>query len=399
MQSEMESNLQDMRGKYTASETKRQQLDREMSESKYSLEKCENKLHLAQQQTRLFEKEVKSLRALLKSFDSEFKIGKPTVDHALAEKDKVIEDVRGQLDECRQEAKTLIDKLNEREDKIEKQKAVLSVEASVEQKPALDSAIVQSQKDEIALLKHQLQRLRDELFGLQKAAGQDFVPSQTRVLHLVNNPASVEAVSRGKTQQPPSQKFNTALEELRHLREENRRLQDLVIQRTDEISNSSSSSNSANQLSSSNVVDQSQQRESVMDTSAVVTAADANNTSFNVLGPDSNKMNQRLKEMFKERITCFREAVYLLTGYKIDLYSADASNGGHPRLRLRSMYAEDPDDSLLFQWRGNKLELMETPFAGKLDPRLFSMLQVSNSVPAFLCNVTLELFENQTFMG
>ena len=63
------------------------------------------------------------------------------------------------------------------------------------------------------------------------------------------------------------------------------------------------------------------------------------------------------------------------------------------------MYAEDPDDSLLFQWRGNNLELIEMPFAGKLDPRLFSMLQVSNSVPAFLCNVTLELFENQTFMG
>lgn len=32
---------------------------------------------------------------------------------------------------------------------------------------------------------------------------------------------------------------------------------------------------------------------------------------------DSAKLNQRLKEMFKERITSFREAVYLLTGYKV----------------------------------------------------------------------------------
>ena len=32
---------------------------------------------------------------------------------------------------------------------------------------------------------------------------------------------------------------------------------------------------------------------------------------------DNNKMNARLKEMFKERITAFREAVYLLTGYKV----------------------------------------------------------------------------------
>ena len=44
---------------------------------------------------------------------------------------------------------------------------------------------------------------------------------------------------------------------------------------------------------------------------------------------DSNKLNQRLKEMFKERITAFREAVYLLTGYKVDLYAPEASTGGN----------------------------------------------------------------------
>ena len=32
---------------------------------------------------------------------------------------------------------------------------------------------------------------------------------------------------------------------------------------------------------------------------------------------DASKLNQRLKEMFKERITSFRESVYLLTGYKV----------------------------------------------------------------------------------
>jgi hypothetical protein len=104
----------------------------------------------------------------------------------------------------------------------------------------------------------------------------------------------------------------------------------------------------------------------------------------------------RLKEMFKELISSFREAVYLLTGYKIDLYAA--TNGGYPRLRLRSMYAEDPDDSLLFQWRDNALELMETPFATKLDQKLFDYLSTCNSVPAFLSNVTMDLFDNQTFM-
>ena len=72
---------------------------------------------------------------------------------------------------------------------------------------------------------------------------------------------------------------------------------------------------------------------------------------------------------------------------------------GHARLRLRSMYAENPDDSFLFQWKGETLELLDTPFAGKLDPKLFAYLSSCNSVPSFLANVTLELFDNQTFLG
>jgi mitotic spindle assembly checkpoint protein MAD1 len=124
----------------------------------------------------------------------------------------------------------------------------------------------------------------------------------------------------------------------------------------------------------------------------------SSSSSSSASAADSNKLNQRLKEMFKERITSFREAVYLLTGYKVDLYAPDAATGGHARLRLRSMYAEDPDDSLLFQWKGETLELMETPFAGKLNPKLFAYLSSCNSVPAFLANVTLELFDNQTFL-
>ena len=61
-----------------------------------------------------------------------------------------------------------------------------------------------------------------------RATGQDFAPNQTRVLHFVNNPASTAAVAAGRSQ--PLQKFSTTLEELRHIREENRRLRDMVIQ-------------------------------------------------------------------------------------------------------------------------------------------------------------------------
>lgn len=47
--------------------------------------------------------------------------------------------------------------------------------------------------------------------------------------------------------------------------------------------------------------------------SLAVSQSSNNNNS----GIDSSKMNQRLKEMFKERITSFREGIYLLTGYRV----------------------------------------------------------------------------------
>ena len=42
-------------------------------------------------------------------------------------------------------------------------------------------------------------------------------------------------------------------------------------------------------------------------------------SNSNTGGVDPNKMNQRLKTIFRERINQFREAVYLLTGYKVSV--------------------------------------------------------------------------------
>lgn len=41
-------------------------------------------------------------------------------------------------------------------------------------------------------------------------------------------------------------------------------------------------------------------------------------TSQSAPAGDADKRNTRLKEMFKERITAYREAVYLLFGYKVE---------------------------------------------------------------------------------
>jgi len=58
---------------------------------------------------------------------------------------------------------------------------------------------------------------------------------------------------------------------------------------------------------------------------------------------DATKLHARLKEKFREHLNWFREAVYLLTGFRVDMTT---SGGEAPRVRLRSMFAEREDDAL-----------------------------------------------------
>lgn len=113
---------------------------------------------------------------------------------------------------------------------------------------------------------------------------------------------------------------------------------------------------------------------------------------------DTTKVNARLKEVFKEKIAQYREAVYLLTGYRIDLLTVDSIPRAQTRLRLRSMYGERPEDAIEFMWRDQvTLELLDSPFVSDhLDQRFLRYLQASKSVPAFLASVTLDLQEKQT---
>lgn len=84
----------------------------------------------------------------------------------------------------------------------------------------------------------------------------------------------------------------TITNEIRQLKEENMRLREAIIMKTE--------------------------KDSQLNTT-VANSSDGNNTSAvnRSTTVDSDKLNMRLKAMFKERISCFREAVYLLTGYKV----------------------------------------------------------------------------------
>jgi mitotic spindle assembly checkpoint protein MAD1 len=342
----------------------------EKKESDYQIERASSRLRLAQQQTKLYEGEVVSLRALLQSFDVEFSIGRPSDSTLLHMKDEVIASLRDVVEKCRSEAKSL-------SIQVENLMAAQDDTLSQIDKKEMTVDTIQGGTDKEGGSRESI--LKDELIALQMFTGVDFVPGKTKVLHLSDNPCSQALGSRANT--------GTSSLPREHLK---RLLREAV-------------KGGPPGVISVGGMDRSGENELFREDSAGGDISVAHNGTSLSAGAsstiaDSNKLNQRLKEMFKDRITSFREAVYLLTGYKVDLYAADTTTGGHARLRLRSMYADNPEDSLLFQWRGDKLELMETPFASKLDSKLFTYLSTCNSVPCFLSNVTLDLFDNQTFL-
>ena len=97
-------------------------------------------------------------------------------------------------------------------------------------------------------------------------------------------------------------------------------IDDAADEGTEIASSSSSSSSSSNNTgngsgANQNLAPASQSQSQPPQHTAAISEAIA--AALAAAAADSNKMNTRLKEMFKERITSFREAVYLLTGFKV----------------------------------------------------------------------------------
>lgn len=117
-------------------------------------------------------------------------------------------------------------------------------------------------------------------------------------------------------------------------------------------------------------------------------------------GVDPNKLHQRLKESFKEQINMFREGVYLITGYKIDMIHTH--NGSS--FRVRSVYAEREEDYLEFYWpKGVKepkaLDLGASAFAKVLSTtHSYQYLKKYDSCPAFVASAQLSQFEKCTIV-
>ncbi len=122
--------------------------------------------------------------------------------------------------------------------------------------------------------------------------------------------------------------------------------------------------------------------------------------SSSKLAPDPDKLNQRLKQNFKEQIALFREGVYLMTGFKVDMLPGTE----RPTFRVRSMFAEREEDHLMLKWpKGGEtiksLDILGTELANLLAASpSYEYMTKFHSLPAFLASVQLSLFEKQTMM-
>ena len=107
--------------------------------------------------------------------------------------------------------------------------------------------------------------------------------------------------------------------------------------------------------------------------------------------------NRELKALFKQHMSWFREAIYLLTGWKVDMKQGAGGGKEQATIKLRSVFAEREDDMLMFSWGSGGLELLETTFVKRLDTKIFTYLRTCKSIPAFTSAVTMHLFEMNTF--
>jgi hypothetical protein len=146
----------------------------EKDEAVFQAERTAAKLRVAQRQTKLFEGEVSSLRALISSFDVEFNLGRPLNDTLFQMKDRIISGLQSDLDQVRSEAKLFAEQVEVLEQKLlqGQKKHVISLGGG-------HSDGKQTIEEDKHLRQEAL--LKEELMALKAFTGVDFVPHKTKV--------------------------------------------------------------------------------------------------------------------------------------------------------------------------------------------------------------------------
>ncbi|KAG2441944.1 hypothetical protein HXX76_003549 [Chlamydomonas incerta] len=116
---------------------------------------------------------------------------------------------------------------------------------------------------------------------------------------------------------------------------------------------------------------------------------------------ECEKAMHRLKSVFKERITVFREACYSLFGYRVDMTAeattaADAA-GAPTTFTLKPQHADDPAALLVFRYSSGRMELVPNAFTrDRLSREVETFVRKFSCIPALTANLTMENFQKQT---
>uniref|UniRef100_A0A3B3ZRU4 Mitotic spindle assembly checkpoint protein MAD1 n=1 Tax=Periophthalmus magnuspinnatus TaxID=409849 RepID=A0A3B3ZRU4_9GOBI len=335
----------------------------ERSQSELQSEACQQRACTAEEQRRreaqdslvrrlqkrllLLTKERDGMRGILESYDSE--LGATEYSPQLNRRVKEAEDLLQKTQSHNTEMEAQLTKAQEECGFLRLQLHTVSI--------CVCRGLRFRQKiEDLEAERQRLEQLNGELeMRLEKHTLQgDFDPAKTRLLHFKMNPTAVAKQQR-------QQEVDSLQEEVTRLRELVR-----VVQESGAQDESSVLGLSLSLPPSKEVLELRKQKES------------------------SELKNQRLKEVFQKKIQEFRTVCYVLTGYQIDITTAN-------QYRLTSVYAEHMDDSLLFKkGSSGSMQLMETEFSKTLGEMVSLHLHHQKSIPAFLSAVTLDLFSKQT---
>lgn len=258
------------------------------------------------------------------------------------------------LESSLKQSQEFIQKMESAQKSMATPTAVKKYEARIER---LEKVLADAKQENEKLAKH-LEKTEMELAVFEKRLGKgEYNVETTKIVHLAVNPTRELLESKAK------------FSDFDKLRQENEALRARINKLTDGEVIESSSLSGEDKLTTT--------------------------TSYDTV-EGLKKLNQRLKQVFGDQSRHYREAVSLLTGYKVDLRKSN----GMELLRLRSVYAEHDDDELLVRLEANgSLELLESDFCSQINQRVFAYLTTCRSFPAFLSTLTLHLFEKQTFQG
>eukprot|EP01116_Phalansterium_solitarium_P002790 TRINITY_DN1305_c5_g1_i1.p1 TRINITY_DN1305_c5_g1~~TRINITY_DN1305_c5_g1_i1.p1 ORF type:complete len:768 (+),score=316.67 TRINITY_DN1305_c5_g1_i1:1327-3630(+) len=234
----------------------------------------------------------------------------------------------------------------------------------------------QQQQQENERLRTEIERLLAELAVAEhRLAAGEFNPATTKVLHLKDNP-ELRAAAQQLKPAPAA--------ELERLRADNEALRGQLAQLTaapaDQAPSAAAAGGSVPR----------QLGQAPAHTLAPAPAAAAAGGHADELEALRTK-HTRVKEAFTKKFQEYKEVVRRLFGYKVDVM-------GNNQYRLRSIYAEQEHDHLLLQSNPQgQLDLLETEFSVQLANEIHAFLNKCGSIPAFLSNVTMSLFDTKTF--